>query len=128
MKAFCLLLALLVTSPLFAQSTNSGGVQTSLGSETVSSSATPTFSLAYGTSYMVLTASVTTFTLPSGIDGQTHIICWKQGAGPYTVTGPTNVHGLFTIGTTNTGYNCQTYAYNAANTIWLATTPGVINE
>lgn len=97
-------------------------------SETVASSTTPTFSLASKVSNNTLTASVTSFTLPSGYDSQFKTICWKQGSGSYTVTAPTNVHGFFTVGTVNGGFNCQTYEYNATAAIWLATTPGVINE
>lgn len=123
-------LLLLFALPLHGQTynINIGGVQYSGGSETVASSATPTFSLNYGTSYMVLTANVTTFTLPAGIDGQRHTICLKQGAGPFTVAPPANVHGLFTVGTTNALYNCQTLLFNGANTIWLSDGPGTINQ
>lgn len=123
-----ILIALLGAAPMYAQTINLGGVDTSLGSETVASSATPTFSVNFGVSYMVLTANVTTFTLASGIDGQRKIICFKQGAGPFTVAGPANVHGLFAVGTTASDYNCQSFAYNAANTIWLAYSAGIINE
>lgn len=97
-------------------------------SETVASSATPTFSVNFGTSYNVLTANVTSFTLASGTDGQHKTLCFKQGSGSYTVAGPSNVHGLMTVGTTNGDYNCQSFVYNAANTIWLADSPGVVNE
>ena len=97
-------------------------------SETVASSATPTFSTAVNTSYMVLTANVTTFTLGAGSDGQHKTICLKQGSGPYTVTPPANVHGFMTVGTTNGAYNCQSLVMNLANSIWLADSPGVVNE
>lgn len=130
MRRFALAIALTcaMCAPMFAQTVNLGGVESSAGSETVASSATPTFSVNFGISYMVLTSNVTTFTLASGLDGQRKVLCFKQGAGPYTVLGPAGVHGLFTVGTTNSDYNCQSFMYNAANSIWLAVTPGVINE
>lgn len=100
----------------------------STGSETVASSATPTFSLAFGTSYNVLTANITSFTLATGLDGQHKTLCFKQGAGPFTVTAPANVHGFFIVGITSGDYNCQDFIYNLANSIWLATSTGVINQ
>lgn len=111
--------------------TTSGCSSTTLvsSSETVSSSATPTFSVTTNVSYMVLTVNVTTFTLPAGADGQSKVICWQQASGAFTVAPPANVHGFIpTMGTVSGGYNCQGYVYNAANSIWLAHDPGVINE
>ena len=77
---------------------------------------------------MVLSANVTTFTLAAGADGQAKTICLKQGASAFTVAGPANVHGLFTVGTGANQYNCQSFVYNNANSIWLATSAGVINQ
>lgn len=128
MKRTLLCVMLLSSVTAFAQTFSFNGIQTTLGSETIASSATPVFTLFVGTSYNVLTANVTSFTLPSGTDGQRKTICWKQGSGPFTVAPPANVHGFFTVGTTNADYNCQSYVYNSANTIWLAVDPGVINE
>lgn len=96
-------------------------------SETVASSATPTFSVNTGTSYNVLTANVTSFTLAAGIDGQLKTLCFKQGLGPFTVAAPANVHGFFTVGVTNADYSCQSFVYNLTNSIWLATSTGVVN-
>lgn len=96
-------------------------------SETVASSATPTFSVNTGTSYNVLTANVTSFTLAAGIDGQLKVLCFKQGLGPFTVAAPANVHGFFTVGVTNADYSCQSFVYNLTNSIWLATSTGVVN-
>lgn len=107
--------ATLVTSPIS-------------GSETVASSATPTFSTAFGTSYTVLTGNITTFTLVAGTDGQQKTLCFKQGASAFTLAGPTNVHGLGTIGTGVNEYNCQQFVFNNANTIWLASGPMATNQ
>lgn len=99
------------------------------GSETVASSTTPTLSTSKDTSYMLLTGSVTTFTLGNGlVDGQRKTICWGQGAGSFTVNPPTNVHGFAAPGTTASLFSCQDFKYNGANSIWLASSPGVINE
>ncbi len=108
---------------------DSGILATSLsGAEVVSFSATPTFSVAYRMSRIVLTGSVTSFALGAGGDGQTKTLCFKQGSGSYTVSPPSNVHGFFTIGTTNGDWNCQSFNYDGADSIWLATTTGVINQ
>lgn len=96
--------------------------------EVVTFSATPTFSTALKTSRIVLTGNVTSFTLGAGADGQDKTLCFKQGAGPYTVAAPGNVHGFFPIGATSALWNCQSYNYNATDAIWLATSVGVINE
>ena len=99
------------------------------GAEVVASSATPTFSTSYAVSRNVLTANVTSFTLGNGlVDGQRKVLCFKQGAGPYTIAPPANVHGFFTVGVTNADWNCQTFVYDTTDTIWLADGPGVINE
>jgi hypothetical protein len=121
-----LIVALLLSQPLLGQS-NTYSLP-SAGSETVASSATPTFSIGVPVSYMVLTANVTTFTMASGNDGQRKTLCFKQGSGSYTVSAPANVHGFMTVGTTNADYNCQSFVFNAANTIWLADSPGVVNQ
>lgn len=96
--------------------------------ETVAFSATPTFSSSLDTSYIVLTGNITSFTLGAGADGQGKRLCFKQGAGPFTVAAPANVHGFLTVGTTNGGWNCQSFVYRAADSIWLASSQGVTNE
>ena len=96
--------------------------------EVVSFSATPLFSTSYAMSRIVLSGNITSFTLGAGSDGQQKTICFKQGSGPYTVAAPSNVHGLFTIGTSNAGWNCQTLAYDNTDSIWLATSAGGINQ
>lgn len=96
--------------------------------EVVASSATPTFSVAFSMSRNVLTANVTSFTMAAGADGQAKTLCFKQGAGPFTVAAPANVHGFFTVGITNADWNCQSYRYDVTDSIWLAISTGVINQ
>jgi hypothetical protein len=98
------------------------------GAEVVAFSATPTFSTSVNLSRIVLTANITSFTLAAGSDGQVKTLCFQQGTGPYTVAGPANVHGFFTVGTTNADWSCQSFAYDLTNSIWLATNTGVINQ
>ncbi len=106
-----------------------GGTATIVASaEVVAFSATPTFSTSYNTSRIVLTGNITSFTLGAGSDGQSKTLCFKQGTGPYTVTAPANVHGFFAIGTTSGDWNCQSFNYDATDSIWLATSTGVINQ
>lgn len=107
---------------------SSGGSAIVASAEVVTFSATPTFSTAFNTSRIVLTGNITTFTLAAGADGQDKKLCFKQGAGPFTVTPPANVHGFFTVGTTNANWNCQAFNYDNTDSIWLATTTGVINQ
>ena len=97
-------------------------------SEPVSFSSTPTFSLTTRQSVITLTGNITSFTLGVGADGQEKTLCFVQGSGPYTVTPPSNVHGFFTIGTTNGKYNCQHFDYIATPAIWVADSTGVINQ
>lgn len=106
-----------------------GGSSTIVASaELVTFSATPTFSVAFNTSRIVLTNNITSFTLGAGVNGQDKTLCFKQGAGPFTVTPPSNVHGFFTVGVTNTDWNCQSFNYDLTDSIWLATSAGVINQ
>jgi hypothetical protein len=106
-----------------------GGSSTTVASaEIVSFSATPTFSVTYNVSRIVLTGNITSFTLGTASDGQDKTLCFKQGSGAYSVTPPANVHGFFILGTTNAGWNCQTFSYDNGDSIWLATGAGVINQ
>jgi hypothetical protein len=98
------------------------------GSETVASSATPTFSTNFRVSRTVLTANVTSFTLAAGVDGQEKCLDFTQGSGPYTVTPPSNVKGFFTVGTTNALDNVQCFVYNSTAAAWKAEGIGVINQ
>lgn len=103
------------------------------GAEVVTFSATPTFSASTTQSRIVLTGNITSFTMGAGASGSTKMLCFKQGAGSYTVNPPSNVHGFFAsnsgnIGTVNGDWNCQLYSYDGTDAIWLATSGGVVNE
>jgi hypothetical protein len=106
----------------------SGGSSTVASAEVVSFSSTPTFSTSTNVSRIVLTGNITSFTLGSTTDGQDKTLCFKQGSGPYTVTGPSNVHGFFTIGTVSGDWNCQNFVYDNTDSIWQSVGPGTINE
>ena len=108
--------------------TGGGGSATVASAEVVSFSATPTFSTAFNVSRIVLTNNITSFTLAAGSDGQDKKLCFKQGAGPFTVVPPANVHGFFTIGTVNAEWNCQSFVYDNTDSIWLSTSPGTVNQ
>lgn len=106
----------------------STGSDCATGAEVVTFSATPTFSTVPNVSRIVLTANITSFTLGAGKDGQIKTLCFKQGSGPFTVAAPANVHGFFTIGTTNALWNCQPFVYDNTDSIWQASSTGVINQ
>jgi hypothetical protein len=99
-------------------------------SETVTFSATPTFSNATLSSYMQLTGNVTSFTLPAGVDGQDKTLLFCQDAtGSRTIGGaPANVRGFITIGATASKCSSQHFRYSVALTAWLADGAGVTNE
>jgi hypothetical protein len=98
-------------------------------SETVTYSATPIFSMTTRTSIITLTGSVTSFSLTAGADGQEKTLTFCQNAtGGFTVTGPSNVHGLFTVGSTASKCSSQHFTYSVAQSAWLADSPGVTNE
>lgn len=98
-------------------------------SETVTFSATPTFSNATRASYIVLTGNVASFTLAAGADGQEKTLTFCQDAtGSRTVAAPTNVHGFFTVGTTLSKCSSQHFTYYVAQTAWLADTAGVVSQ
>jgi hypothetical protein len=73
---------------------------------------------------------VTGFTVGAGSDGQEKTLTFCQnGTGGFTVTGaPANVHGFMTVGTTASKCSSQHFTYSAAQTAWLADSPGVTNE
>ena len=99
------------------------------GSETVTFSATPTFSVATRASIITLTGNITSFTLPAGTDGQGKTLTFCQNAtGGFTVAGPPNVHGLFTVGSTASKCSSQHFTYSVAQSAWFADSPGVTNE
>jgi hypothetical protein len=108
--------------------TGGGGSAIVASAEVVSFTTTPTFSVATNVSRIVLTNNITSFTLAAGSDGQDKKLCFKQGAGPFTVVPPANVHGFFTIGTVNAEWNCQSFVYDNTDSIWLSTSPGTVNQ
>lgn len=110
---------------VFASSASSTGCS---GTENVTYSATPTFSTATCTSRIVLTGNITSFTLAAGTEAQRKCIDIVQGTGAYTVAGPTNVAGLFSVGTNSAKRNVQCFVYFGSDSSWLADTPGVINQ
>lgn len=105
-------------------------LRASTEAEAVVFSATPTFNANILTSRMILTGSVTSFTLAGAqTDGQKKSLCFKQsGAGSLTVTAPANVHGFTAIGATALTWSCETFAWDNTDSIWLATAPAQINE
>lgn len=82
----------------------------------------------------VTLAANCTFTIANGSALQLgrnicfHFIQPATGTGPFTVTPPANVHGFFTVGTNASGHNLQCFIWSNASAIWLATSPGVINQ
>lgn len=101
-------------------------------SETVSSSATPTFSNALRYSTITVTANVTSFTLaaPSQAGLEKTLTFCENGTGGFTVTPPSNVHGFMSITASATASKCnsQHFNYDTAQSAWLADGPGVLNE
>jgi hypothetical protein len=98
-------------------------------SETVTFSATPTFSNATRASMITLTAAITDFTLAAGTDGQEKTLTFCQnGTGGFTVAAPANVRGFFTVGATANKCSSQHFTYSAAQSSWLADSSGVANE
>jgi hypothetical protein len=97
--------------------------------ETVTFSATPTFSVKTRASIITMTANITSFTLAAGMDGQEKTLTFCQnGTGGFTVAAPSNVHGFMTIGATASKCNAQHFTYSVGQTAWLADSPGATNE
>jgi hypothetical protein len=104
-------------------------VATSASSETVTYSATPTFSIGTRASILTLAGNVTSFTLAVGTDGQEKTLEFCQNAtGGYTAAAPANVRGFFTVGMTAGKCSSQHFTYSAGQAAWLADSPGVVNE
>lgn len=99
------------------------------GSETVAFSATPTFSNTISASAITLTGNVTSFTLAAGtIDGFRKTLMFLQDStGSRTVAGPANVHGLLSVGGNPATLSVQEFQWNAARSVWYATSTGIIN-
>jgi hypothetical protein len=94
-------------------------------SETVWFSATPTFSITTRSSVIMLTANVTSFTLPAGADGQekTLVFC-QNGTGGFAVTPPANVANFTAPSITANVCSAQHFTYLAAQTAWVADSLG----
>jgi hypothetical protein len=98
-------------------------------SETVTYSATPTFSDKTRSSLITLTGNVTSFTLGAGEDGQEKTLIFCQNAtGGNTAAAPANVRGFFAVGMTASKCSSQHFTYSAGQAAWLADSPGVVNE
>lgn len=111
----------------------SAGTATLVASqESVSFSATPTFSISFRESTITLTGAITSFTLGAGAAGQEKTLTFCQDAtGGRNVTPPANVHGFMNLsGGTETASTCasQHFSYNSIQTAWLADSPGVVNQ
>lgn len=99
------------------------------GNETVTFSATPTFSISVLSSIITLTGDITSFTLAAGVDGQRKVLTFCQNTtGGYTVSAPSNVRGFFGVGLMISTCSTQDYTYYVSQTAWLANTRGVINQ
>jgi hypothetical protein len=105
------------------------GTNIKAGENVVTFSATPTFVITAQSNIVTLTANITSFTLAAGEAGQSMTLNFCQNAtGGFTVAGPANVHGFFTVGTTASKCSSQSFTYSANQTAWLANSLGVINE
>jgi hypothetical protein len=97
-----------------------------IGSETITFSATPTFSNITKSSIITMTANITGFTLAAGLDGQLKSLTFCQDAtGLRTVTPPSNVRGL-TIGVTASKCTTANLVYSANQTAWM--TAGLVQN
>lgn len=101
----------------------------SAGSTTIASSATPALSATANVNYNVLTANVTSWTIPNGTaDGQKTTIEWCENAtGGFTVAGtPTNVTGYVAVpsGMAANTCNSQTGRWSAGLSEWVFGTVG----
>ena len=97
--------------------------------EVIASSTTPVFTTGTRSSETLVTASITTFTLPAGADGQEKTLTFCQNAtGGYTVGHPANVRGFGTVGVTASLCSSQHFTYHVSQTAWLADSSMVINE
>lgn len=128
-----------LTGPLFGNGTSPQTVATAAQldavldtTETVTFSATPTFSGSTHYSTITLTANITSFTIGAAANNgyeKTIVFC-QNATGGFTVAGvPANMRGFFaTIGGTASLCSSQHYRYSTIATAWLADSPGVINE
>lgn len=96
------------------------------GSETLSFTASPTFSTIVRQSYIGLTGNITSFTLAAAADGQEKTLTFCQlSSGNFTVTPPSNVLGFLAVGPTAGTCSSQHYSYSATQTAWIADSLGI---
>lgn len=99
--------------------------------ESVSFTATPTFSAVTGLSRMILTGNVTSSTLAAGTDGaqKTFQLC-QDSTGSRTFVWPTNVKGAMTISGIASTCSLQTFTYSALTGYvgWYANSTGIIGQ
>ncbi len=117
--------------------TTTGGVLTTVNgycqvvsTESVPFSPTPVFNKSVGSSRIVVTGNITTFTLLAGADGQHKCLNFVHDAtsSSYNVTPPSNVRGFFGMGSSPNGHNLQCYTYFQLDNAWEAESPGVLNQ
>jgi hypothetical protein len=107
-----------------------GGSGGGSNNENLSYSATPTFSTALATSRIALSGNITTFTLGAGGDGQSKCLLFvHDGTGStYMVNPPVNVVGFMNVGNTASKRSFQCFNYFQTDSLWMANSPGVINQ
>jgi hypothetical protein len=111
----------------------SGGSGGGFSNENLTFSATPVFSLATTSSHIALNGNITNFSLASGADGQHKCLTFAHDGttNQYTVTPPANVVGFFYVATMPEGANKryqQCFTYYTADNVWVAESPGVLNQ
>lgn len=100
------------------------------GNENLNASPAPVFSLAFTSSRIPLNQNITTFTLPAGVDGQTHCINFAHDgtSNPYTINPPSNVLDFMNVvGSKPNSHSHQCFTYYVSDTAWVAQSSGVIN-
>lgn len=125
--------ASLINSALIDNGTTlaySGGTVVVAKENVVSFSATPAFSTAATSNIIILSASLTSWTIPAGVGGQPMILtfCQNGTGGATTGTTPANVRGFFVAGITLSTCSSQPFVYSSNQSAWLATSAGVINQ
>lgn len=98
--------------------------------EYLSFSTTPIFSPTYHTSHIMLSGNISSFTMAAGGDGQQKCLAFEHDSSStaYTITPPGNVRGFFNVGIQANRFSQQCFTYFTFNTLWLANSPGVINQ
>lgn len=98
--------------------------------EYLSFNSTPIFSAVFRTSQIMLSGNISSFTMATGGDGQQKCLVFEHdsSATAYTVIPPGNVRGFFPVGIQANRFSQQCFTYFAFNSLWLADSPGVINQ